>query len=93
MGFFLATEGFWVKFGCHCGASIVDQTDNLPHKGHLVPDQEWYVNYDALDDEVIDPLADGRLNREAAYWMARQVISQSVRLMLQCSVCGRLYIE
>jgi hypothetical protein len=52
-----------VKIGCYCGESIVDQTDDLPYKGHLVPDQEWFVNCDSLDDEVIDPLADGRLGK------------------------------
>jgi hypothetical protein len=25
------------------------------------PIKEWYVNHDALDDEVIDPVANGRL--------------------------------
>src|SRR5262249_20717774 len=77
----------------HCGELIVDQTDDLPHKGHLVPDQEWFANYDAIDAEVIDPLADGRLDKRAAYRLARLVISRSSRLMWQCRPCGRLYID
>jgi hypothetical protein len=82
-----------VKIGCHCGEVIVDQTDDLPYKGHLVPDQEWYTNFDALDGEVIDPVVGGRLGNKAAYRAARLVISRSARLMWQCSACGRLYIE
>ncbi len=82
-----------MKIGCHCGEVIVDQTDDLPYKAHWIPDQEWYVNYDALDDEVIGPAADGRLGKQDAYHKARLLISRSARLMWQCKACGRLYIE
>ena len=82
-----------MKIGCHCGASIVDQTDYLPHKGHLIPDQEWFVKFDAIDDEIIDPTAAGRLSKETAYINARDILSRSSRLMWQCQACGRLYID
>ena len=82
-----------MKIGCRCGASIIDQTDDLPHKGHLVPDQAWFATYDAIDDEVIDPVADGRLGKEEAYHRARSIIGRSARLMWQCRACGRLYID
>src|SRR6185437_4088974 len=79
-----AAGGRGVKIGCHCGASIIDQTDDLPHKGHLIPDQEWFATYDAIDDEVIDPVAGGQLGTEAAYHRARDIIGRSARLMWQC---------
>lgn len=82
-----------MKIDCRCGASIIDETDDLPHKGHLLPDQAWFATYDAIDDEVIDPMADGRLGKEAAYHLARRIISRSARLMWQCRACGRLYID
>jgi hypothetical protein len=82
-----------VKIGCTCGAVIIDQTDDLPDKAHLIPDQEWFATYDAIDDEVIDPVADGRLGNDAAYHLARRIISRSARLMYQCGSCGRLYID
>jgi hypothetical protein len=82
-----------VKIGCHCGAVIYDQTDDLPHKAHLIPDQEWFVVFDAIDDEVIDPLAEGRLGKEAGYRLARTIIRRSSRLMYQCRECGRLYLD
>jgi hypothetical protein len=82
-----------MKIGCRCGATIVDQTDYLPHKGHLIPDQEWLTTYDAIDDEVVDPLADGRLGKEAAYHHARRVISRAARPVWQCRACGRLYVD
>jgi hypothetical protein len=82
-----------VKISCHCGTSIIDQSDDLPHKGHLIPDQEWFAALSAIDGEVIDPLAGGQLGQETAYHRVRQIISRSARLMWQCRSCGRLYID
>ncbi len=82
-----------MKIGCYCGDVIVDQTDDLPFKAHWVPDQEWYVNCDAIDDEVIDHVASGRLSAKAAYHQVRLLVSRSARLMWQCAACGRLYVE
>lgn len=82
-----------MKIGCHCGATIFDQTDDLPQKGHLIPDQEWFATYDAMDDEVIVPLAKGVIDKEKAFRLSRAVISRASRLMYQCSICGRLYID
>lgn len=82
-----------MKIDCHCGASIVDQADDLPHKGHLIPDQAWLATCDAIDGEVIDPVADGRLGREAAYHHVRRIIGRSSWLVWQCRACGRLYVD
>jgi len=82
-----------MKIGCHCGAVIVDQTDDLPHKGHLIPDQDFYAVFDALDNRVIDPVADGRLGRKEAYRVTRLIISGPSRLVWQCVACGRLYLD
>jgi hypothetical protein len=82
-----------MKIGCLCGGVIIDQTDDLPQKGHLIPDQEWFATYDAIDDDVINPLAEGSLEKERAYMVARLIIGRSARLMWQCVDCGRLYID
>ena len=82
-----------MKVGCYCGATIYDQTDDLPQKGHLIPDQEWFATYDAMDDEVIEPLAGGTLDKKKAFMLSRVVISRAARLVYQCSACGRLYID
>ena len=62
-----------MKIVCSCGASIVDQTDYLPHKGHLIPDQEWFAVFDALDADIIDALASGSVPRVLTPigWLAR----------------------
>lgn len=82
-----------MKIGCHCGATIFDQTDNLPHKAHFIPDQARFATFDALDDKVIDPLAKGELTKEKAHLLARAILSQAARLMWQCAACGRLYVD
>jgi hypothetical protein len=81
-----------MKLRCHCGFEIVDGTDDLPQKGHLVPDQEWLSTHDALD-ELIDATAAARIGKEVAYQRARAIISKPARLMWQCRVCGRLYVD
>jgi len=82
-----------MKIGCHCGAIIRDQTDDLPQKGHLIPDQEWFATYDAMDDEVIKPLVAGTLAEGKAFMLSRMVIGRAALLVYQCSICGRLYID
>jgi hypothetical protein len=82
-----------MKIGCSCGACIVDQTDYLPHKGYLIPDQEWFAILDAIDADIIDALASGRLPRSDAYRLAREIIRRASRLIYQCGVCGRLFID
>ena len=82
-----------MKIECHCGTLVVDQTDDLPHKAHLIPDQAWNAISDAIDDQVIDALDGGHIDRETAYHQARQIIGRSARMMWQCRSCGRLYLD
>jgi hypothetical protein len=82
-----------MKIGCECGAVIVDQTDYLPHKGHLIPDQDWFDTLDAVDDEVVNRLVAGEITKDDAYWQVRVIIIRSVRMVYECRECGRLYID
>jgi hypothetical protein len=82
-----------VKITCDCGALIVDSTDDLPHKAHFIPDQRWNALFEALDEQVIDALANRRLDHDAAYRRVRELLIGAVRLMWQCRKCGRLYID
>lgn len=80
-----------MKIRCHCGRELLDHGDDLPHKGHLIPDQDWFATCDALD-ALIDEVALGRSTREAAYHRSRTILSRAARQMWQCRHCGRLYI-
>jgi hypothetical protein len=82
-----------MKIECHCGEWIVDQTDDLPHKGHLIPDQAWHALFDALDQQVIDALAARRLTRDGAYQRVRELLIRAVRPIWQCHHCGRVYVD
>lgn len=53
----------------------------------------WNAISDALDDRVIDAVADERLDREAAYHRWREYVGRHARLMWQCRECGRLYVD
>src|SRR5436190_18872531 len=81
-----------MKITCHCGALIRDQTDSLPHKAHLIPDQEWFPVYDSID-LVIDDVAGARLDAEAAYTKIRSILGTASREIYQCRQCGRLFVD
>jgi hypothetical protein len=80
-------------FNCHCGHTIKDNTDCLRQKGHLTPDQDLYVVWDGMDEQVIDPVASGQLSVNDAYVLSRKLMSSPARAMYQCFECGRLYID
>jgi hypothetical protein len=77
---------------CYCGAVIIDSTDYVPHKGHLIPDQNWFDTYDRVD-EIIDRVTAGQITTEDAYWQARLAIGESARMVYECGECGRLFID
>ncbi len=82
-----------MKITCTCGALIIDQSDGLPHKAFLLPDQTLDPLLDALESEVIDAVATRKITREAAYHRLRTLLNQAKRPMWQCQACGRLYID
>ncbi|MCB9896603.1 MAG: hypothetical protein H6825_01240 [Planctomycetes bacterium] len=82
-----------MKITCTCGAQIVDSTDGHPNKAHLIADERWTGLLDALDDEVVAPLAAGRIGEDAAAMRLRTLVSHAQRLAWQCTACGRVWIE
>ena len=82
-----------MKITCHCGQQIIDQTDCVSFKGHIIPDQDLNPIYDALDSQVIDRLVENLHDQDAAYMEARRIITGATRPVWQCNACGRLYIE
>ncbi len=80
-----------MKIGCHCGATIGDQTDGLPSKGHLIPDQEWFPILDGID-AVLTEVQAGRADAEAAGMKVRSILGAAARQVYQCGACGRLFV-
>lgn len=75
-----------MKIQCACGAVIRDQTDGLPHKGHVVGDRDlfaWFDRVDAAIEGTEDPARAVHAVRRA--WPARSA--------WECVACGRLYLS
>ncbi len=81
-----------MKIQCRCGALIFDGTDNLPHKAHVIPDQEWDAVLDAID-HAVERSGPGADAKAAACMAARQAISRAARPAWQCRECGRLWVD
>ena len=81
-----------MRIDCPCGATVRDPTDNLPHKGYLIPDQEWLPVYDGID-AVIDDLVANRADTETAYMKIRSLLGTAARHVYQCKACGRLFVD
>ncbi len=45
------------KLGCLCGATIRDQTDDLPHKGEILKDQDRNPFVNSAIDEIVSYIA------------------------------------
>ncbi|MEJ5031346.1 hypothetical protein [Comamonas sp. MYb69] len=58
-----------------------------------MPDQCRFGVFDAIDEAVIDPLANGELSKDDAYMRARNIIQAATRTMWQCRSCGSLFID
>jgi len=55
------------KLKCICGHTIVDQADNLPYKGYIIPDTEMDNLFDALDN--IDTLTYAIKSNQRLEWI------------------------
>lgn len=80
-----------MKIPCACGFIIHDGADELPHKAHLLPDQEWGLFWTAVDN-AIENAGPSAAEKEAACMELRRR-SFGRRLLWQCPQCGRLYID
>lgn len=56
------------KLGCICGNIIVDQADNLPYKGYILPDTELERTSDILSN-TIDSLSDATKQSKRLEWI------------------------
>ncbi|SFI39638.1 ubiquitin family protein [Planctomicrobium piriforme] len=81
-----------MKITCHCGRLIPDQTDGLPQKAHVIPDQNWNQTWEQID-KVLRHLAGRKTSEEAAAMQLRRIVSRVTRIAYQCPDCGRLYLN
>ncbi|MDZ7703475.1 MAG: hypothetical protein U5L04_03205 [Trueperaceae bacterium] len=81
-----------MKIRCDCGHSIVDQTDALPYKAHLIPDQHWFTLLDAIDD-AIETTTLHPQQQEREMMRLRTLVGRLSRAVWQCSACGTLLVD
>lgn len=81
-----------MKLTCSCGHLIPDQTDSLPNKAHLIPDQLWFSLMETLD-EIIGKAAEGILSGDEASHHARTALVHSSRNLYQCPACHSVLIN
>lgn len=81
-----------MKITCPWGATIRDQTNNLPQKGHVIPDQEWFPVFDAID-ALIENVANKRTDLDTAQTQFRNILGEAARFAYQCQNCGYLFVD
>jgi hypothetical protein len=81
-----------MKIAFQCGATIYDQTDQLPQKAHFVRDEDWFDVLDSIDD-AIERSGPTAKEKEAACMKVRRLIGNLARSAWQCRACGRVYID
>lgn len=81
-----------MKISCQCGCLIVDGTDSLPHKAHIVADRDWFDLLEGID-AVIENCGKGEEKRGKACMRVRELLVGKTRSAWQCSGCGMLYLD
>lgn len=81
-----------MKITCPCGALVSDSGDALPHKAHLIADQQWFATLEGID-LVMDDVAAGRANAERGAMTIRGILGGVARCIYQCRQCGRVFID
>ena len=69
------------KLGCACGNTIPDQTDNLPYKGHILPDVHHHAFFEWIAQEAqsyVTAVREGQTNA----WLLRRFTRSYVDLKL-----------
>lgn len=56
------------KLACICGSTIVDQSNNLPYKGYIIPDTELDSTSEILSN-TIDSLSDATKQSKRLEWI------------------------
>jgi len=81
-----------MKIRCECGSSIVDQTDYLPYKGYIIPDEELFYILETIDNAIENP-GITMFEREKSLMLIRTLIGKITIGIWQCNDCGALYIN
>lgn len=81
-----------MRIDCECGSEIHDSTDSLPHKAHVLADQQLWRFLDVVRDAIklSGPTPD---EKNKAYMQVHVRFQNLKQLAWQCINCGRIYID
>lgn len=79
-----------MKIHCKCGHIIIDSTDDLPFKGHVIADQNLHSIFEMIDDSI-EMSSDTLKERQARCMHVRSNFPR--RFIWQCNGCDRLYLD
>ena len=79
-----------MKIQCKCGHLIVDSTDDLPYKGHVIADQNLHSIKDLIDYSI-EKSGPSVEEKETACMNVRN--NFTTRFIWQCQECSRLYLD
>ena len=79
-----------MKIRCRCNHLIVDQTDALPHKAHLLDDVHWHPFWDAVD-AAIERSGPSARDKADACMHVRRV--HRFKVVYECPNCGRWLVD
>jgi hypothetical protein len=78
------------KLGCRCGHVIVDQTDYLPYKGDIVPDQTFFEFLDKIDQAINDLLIATKDNKRAE-WIKKHFLEMYPQDLSNIQMLGDIF--
>ena len=81
-----------MKIRCSCGAMIVDQSEWLPDKAQVIPDESFFPLLDAMT-RAIRQSGPSAEEKEAAADHVRQLVIDITKCIYQCAECGRIYVD
>ncbi|MFT5820145.1 MAG: hypothetical protein ACI8ZM_001379 [Crocinitomix sp.] len=79
-----------MKINCTCGFTIVDNTDYLRYKGHLISNTQWYDFFESID-HAVEKSGPTPKEKENALMQIRQ--EQPSKLVWECQNCGKLFFN
>jgi hypothetical protein len=79
---------FIMKINCTCKNVIIDQSDYLNDKGHVISDAQWFDFWDSVDN-AIENTGKSPKEKEAACMQLRN--QNLFKTLWECQSCGKLF--
>ena len=80
-----------MKFRCKCDHIIVDQTDDIPYKAYIYPDQSMNALFNTIDEIFENKKPDDHFEYDR---LTNPILHpKGLRNIYQCPECGMIWIS